>query len=257
MKQNNSHAEGTYLPSDDWSFIYYEKSTPQATSLDYLSYGKYLLKPGAKSDEINHSVEETLLFSMQDGIILFYNEKQYNLDFYDVAYIPRGALYSLANNSSNPAQVIICRAAADNTHPFYHVTWKKVLTDSKRIRILDKKKVFLMFDISESADRLIAGYTIYEPFTRAFPPHNHTDQEEVYIFTNGHGSMEVYRDEKSKTFVTSVRKGDAVTIPVMNYHPVFSQDEELHFIWCIAGKRYWVGDKNKQFMDASAEMITT
>ena len=50
---------------------------------------------------------------------------------------------------------------------------------------------------------------------------------------------------------------DAATIPVLNYHPVFSQDEELHFIWCLAGKRYWVGDKHKEFMDASVDELTT
>ena len=60
--------------------------------------------------------------------------------------------------------------------------------------------------------------------------------------------MEVYADEETKSFVYSVGEGDAVTIPLLNYHPVFSQDEELHFIWCIAGNRYWVGDKNKDFM---------
>ena len=50
--------------------------------------------------------------------------------------------------------------------------------------------------------------------------------------------MEVYADEETKTFVTSMDEGDAVAIPVLNFHPVFSQEEELHFIWCIAGERY-------------------
>ena len=71
-------------------------------------------------------------------------------------------------------------------------------------------------------------------------------------FIQGHGAMEVYADEETKSFVCSVGEGDAVTIPLMNYHPVFSQDEELHFIWCIAGERYWVGDKNKDFLAAKA-----
>ena len=69
--------------------------------------------------------------------------------------------------------------------------------------------------------------------------------------------MEVYADEEHKTFVTSVGPGDAVTIPVLNYHPVFSQEEELHFIWCIAGARYWVGDKNPDFMQGKGQALTT
>jgi len=114
-----------------------------------------------------------------------------------------------------------------------------------------------MFDVSEGADKLIAGYTIFNPHQRSWPPHNHTDQEEIYIFTKGRGSMEVYADEETKSFVRSVAEGDAVTIPIFNYHPVFSQEEELHFIWCIAGNRYWVGDKNKDFMTGKVEKLTT
>jgi hypothetical protein len=57
--------------------------------------------------------------------------------------------------------------------------------------------------------------------------------------------------------VHNVGEGDAVTIPVLNYHPVFSQDSPLEFIWCIAGARYWVGDKNKDFLQGTAQSITT
>ncbi len=43
----------------------------------------------------------------------------------------------------------------------------------------------------------------------------------------------------------------------MNYHPVFSHEDPLCFIWCIAGERYWVGDKNKDFMTAKVDKLTT
>ena len=69
--------------------------------------------------------------------------------------------------------------------------------------------------------------------------------------------MEVYSDEETKCFVRSVGEGDAVTIPLLNYHPVFSQEEELPFIWCIAGNRYWVGDKNEDFMAGKVKKLTT
>ena len=83
------------------------------------------------------------------------------------------------------------------------------------------------------------------------------NQEEIYLFTKGHGAIEVYADDKSKTFVHSMSALDAATIPLLNYHPVFSQGEELHFIWCLAGARYWVGDKHKEFLDASVDELTT
>ncbi|MDY7028941.1 MAG: 5-deoxy-glucuronate isomerase, partial [Spirochaetota bacterium] len=127
----------------------------------------------------------------------------------------------------------------------------------KRIRRLHRKDVYLMFDVSEPANKLISGYTFYQDYTRAWPPHNHTDQEEVYSFIEGRGAMEVYETDEQKTFVTSVESGDHITIPVMNYHPVFSHEEALTFIWTIAGERYWVGDKNKDFMKGTGDKITT
>jgi len=69
--------------------------------------------------------------------------------------------------------------------------------------------------------------------------------------------MEVYESPEKLCFVTSVNEGDLVTIPMMNYHPVFSQESPLEFIWCIAGARYWVGDKNKDFMQGKGDSITT
>ena len=101
------------------------------------------------------------------------------------------------------------------------------------------------------------GYTFSNYQTRDKPPHNLTDQEEVYSFIEGKGAMTVYEDDENQTFVTSVEVGSHVTIPVLNYHPVFSHDEPLCFIWCIAGERYWVGDKNTDFMKGDGDKITT
>jgi mannose-6-phosphate isomerase-like protein (cupin superfamily) len=253
---NNIHP-GNLLTKDFSQFRYMEKSIPESTGLSFLTYGIYELEKDVLSGFISHSTEETLLFNQEGDVEIEIENKTITLEYYDVLYIPRGATYRLRNTSGKFARIISCRAIAENIHPLYHASWKKVSSDDKRIRILEKKKVYLMFDVSEKADKLIAGYTIYEPYARAYPPHNHTDQEEIYIFSKGNGAMEVYPDEKDKTFVTSVDELDAVTIPVLNYHPVFSQSEELHFIWCIAGERYWVGDKNKDFMDASVDKLTT
>jgi hypothetical protein len=38
---------------------------------------------------------------------------------------------------------------------------------------------------------------------------------------------------------------------------VFSQEDPLQFIWCIAGARYWVGHRNKDFMKGGTGPITT
>ena len=194
---------------------------------------------------------------MRSHFAVTIGSERFELSHYDTLYVPLATPYEIENTGDDVGELVTCRATAENRHVPFYSSWDAFRANEERIRHLDGKDVFLMFDVSEAADKLIAGYTIYEPHTRAYPAHNHTDQEEIYIFTQGKGSMEVYLDEKSKTFVTSVDQMDAVTIPLHYYHPVFSQEETLHFIWCIAGERYWVGDKNKAFMDANVDQLTT
>jgi mannose-6-phosphate isomerase-like protein (cupin superfamily) len=246
----------TFVSCECGGLRYVEKSNPRNSNLSFLTYGVYELSGPVESSAISHPDEESLLFCWDGEAAATLGDAKYPLCRYDVLYVPRGAAYRLGQ-AGGESRVIVCRATAANAHPPYHVRWSEVSRDERRIRHLKGKDVFLMFDVSEPADKLIAGYTIFQPHQRSWPPHNHTDQEEIYIFTQGSGSMEVYADEENKSFVHSVGKGDAVTIPLLNYHPVFSQAEELHFIWCIAGNRYWVGDKNKDFMTGKVDKLTT
>lgn len=245
-----------FLSSESDSFRHVEKTNPRRSNLQFLTYGVYELIGEVESGLLAHPGEESLLFCWQGKVAAQLGGQDYPLEHYDVLYIPRDTPYRLTQPKGE-SKVIVCRAPADKTHPIFHARWKEFSQDEKRIRHLKGKDVFLMFDVSEGADKLIAGYTIFQPHQRSWPPHNHTDQEEIYIFTKGRGSMEVYADEETKSFVRSVGEGDAVTIPLLNYHPVFSQEDELHFIWCIAGNRYWVGDKNKDFMSGKVEKLTT
>jgi mannose-6-phosphate isomerase-like protein (cupin superfamily) len=247
----------TFINASQSTFSYNEKCCPATSNLDLLTYGTYHLAPDGKSGECIHPKDEALLFCISGTANIEVSGRSFRLSHYDTLYIPLNTPYQLKTESSEEAMLILCRAPASKTHDLYHASWNKVSKDEKRIRHLEGKDVFLMFDVSESADKLMAGYTIFEPHTRAWPPHNHTDQEEIYIFTKGSGAIEVYADEEHKTFVRQVNEMDAVTIPVLNYHPVFSQQETLHFIWCIAGERYWIGDKKKEFMNGKSGPMTT
>lgn len=247
----------TLVKADHAEVVYRQRSNAHSSNLAMLSHGSYHLVPGAVSDPVAHPGRELLLFAIDGETAVEVGGAQFRMKHYDVLYVPAGAPYVLANRGDGPAMLFAFAAPAGRQHPVFFAEWAKVSKDESRIRHLKGKDVFLMFDVSEGAEKLIAGYTIYEPHTRAWPPHNHTDQEEIYLFPKGHGAMEVYADEERKTFVTSVGPNDSVTIPLLNYHPVFSQDEELHFIWCIAGERYWVGDKNKDFLKGTGAAITT
>ena len=226
-------------------------------NLLFLNCGEYLVPPDTESALSSLPDRESLLWMWKGTLEAEVNGQVFQLDSYDTLYIPKGAAYRLRNRSGEPACAIQTSAPAKNVHPVFHSRFAEFSKREERIRRLHQKIVYLMFDVTESADKLIAGYTFYDARTRAWPPHNHTDQEETYIFIKGHGSMEVYETPEKMTFVHNVNEGDLVTIPFLNYHPVFSQDEPLQFIWCIAGERYWVGDKNKDFMKGNGEAITT
>jgi mannose-6-phosphate isomerase-like protein (cupin superfamily) len=227
------------------------------SNLDYLSADEIMLWERASSAWISFKYEEAMLFNLMDPCEVTVEGETYSLAHYDVLYIPLNSAFSIRHNGEDAALLNIYRATAEQQHPVHHSKWEEIKNNEDRIRHLDGKDVFLMFDVAEKADKFIAGFTFYEDYTRAWPPHNHTDQEEVYSFVEGRGAMEVYETDEQKTFVTSVETGDHVTIPMLNYHPVFSHGEPVTFIWCIAGERYWVGDKNEDFMKGKGENITT
>ena len=245
-----------FLAAAARSFAYVEKSSPATTGLDFLTYGTYELDGPVGSGAITHAGEEALLFAIKGACSVELGGATHDMGRYDVLYVPMGATYRI-RQAGGQTRLVVCRAPAKTAHPVFFASWAKFSKDERRIRHLKGKDVFLMFDVSEGADKLMAGFTLFQPGQRSWPPHNHTDQEEIYIFTRGSGSMEVYADEETKSFVRSVSEGDAITIPLLNYHPVFSQEQELDFIWCIAGNRYWVGDKNKDFMAGKVSKLTT
>ncbi|MEK7403501.1 MAG: 5-deoxy-glucuronate isomerase [Acidobacteriota bacterium] len=154
--------------------VYRERITPEAGNLQFLTCGEYELAAGAQTR---------------------------------LAAWPADA-----NAGGETARLWLCRAPAERVHPPFHAEFASVSREESRIRRLKGKNVYLLLDVAEPADRLVAGYTFFEPYARSWPPHNHTDQEEVYIFLQGRGSMEVYESPESLTFVHNVGEGYAVSM---------------------------------------------
>ncbi len=234
-----------------------QRFVPDSANLQFLSCGEFSVPAGNRSVSFCRPDEESLLFMWKGSVTVELGDTPYVLAPYDTLYVPRGASFRLHNHGKEPAALFQCSAPAETAHPVFHSKFAEFSKREDRIRHLAGKDVYLMFDVGEAADKLVAGYTFFQPMQRSWPPHNHTDQEETYIFIKGHGSMEVYASPEKLSFVHNVNEGDLVTIPMLNYHPVFSQEDPLEFIWCIAGARYWVGDKNKTFMTGKGDAITT
>lgn len=237
--------------------VYVQRFTPAEANLQYLSCGEFHLPAGARSRKFCFPNEESLLFVWRGHVRAGLEGRCHELAPYDILYVPRSADFFLSNPALVDARVVHASAPASNVHPVFHGRFSELSGREERVRRLRGKNVYLMFDVSEGADKLVAGYTFFEPQARSWPPHNHTDQEEAYIFLKGQGAMEVYDTPESMSFVHSVGEGDIVSIPMLNYHPVFSHEQPLEFIWCIAGARYWVGDKNQDFLKGEAQAITT
>lgn len=239
------------------SVVYRQRFVSSEANLKFLCCGEHHLPGGSISQAMSVPASELLLYMWKGRAIAEVNGVEYDLAPYDTLYVPLGSTFRLRNPNADPACLIQTSAPAENVHPVFHSSFAEFSEREDRIRHLKGKDVYMMFDVSEGADKLVAGYTFFQPFQRSWPPHNHTDQEEVYFFIQGRGSMEVYESPETLNFVHSVEAGDLVTIPMLNYHPVFSQKDPLQFIWCIAGERYWVGDKNKTFMSGTGTSLTT
>lgn len=249
-------ASGIKFTSNGGNWSINELFDRSEAHLDYLSACELHID-GAESAPIAFPEEESLLFNLKGAVSVSSGGTDFDLASYDVLYLPKGADMRFSHRDERPGHLYVYRAVAETVHEPFVSRFEEAKSNEERIRRLSRKIVYKMLDVSDPADKFIAGYTFYEDHTRAWPPHNHTDQEEVYSFIEGNGAMSVYEDEEHQTFVTSVGVGDHITIPVLNYHPVFSHDEPLAFIWCIAGERYWVGDKDTEFMKGTGKRITT
>lgn len=101
------------------SFRYVEKSNPHTPNLQFLTYGWYELTGSFRAGRLCHPGEGALSFCWHGSVTAHLGEADYELQRYDVLYIPRGATYQLSQGSGE-AEMIACRAPADNVHPVFH-----------------------------------------------------------------------------------------------------------------------------------------
>ncbi len=210
---------GVLFKAQQSGVAYVQRFVPKEANLQFLSCGEYRLQPGSESVTFGHPEEEALLFMWRGAATVELGGACYDLANYDTLYVPRGAGFSLHNASAEPAVIIQCTAPATNVHPVFHSKFAEFSKREDRIRHLKKKEVYMMFDVSEGADKLVAGYTFYQPLQRAWPPHNHTDQEETYFFIKGHGSMEMYESPENAEVRAQRRRGRPGDHPVPQLPP--------------------------------------
>src|SRR5215212_7010220 len=112
-----------FLSAVSASFRYVEKSNPLCSNLQFLTYGVYELSGRVQSGSVSHATEEALLFCWQGEITVRIESTEYHLESYDVLYVPRGKTYHLSQ-AGGEGRVIVCRAAAEQSHGVFHSKWK-------------------------------------------------------------------------------------------------------------------------------------
>ena len=106
----------------------------------------------------------------------------------------------------------------------------KINLDKTDSKVVHSNETYDVID-NANLDKLIVSKTVLHP-GKETGGHNHTGQEEVYIFTNGRGSMIV----GTKTY--DVKIGDIVLIPDGDFHKVWNEgDDDLIFTCVFDGGR--------------------
>ena len=106
----------------------------------------------------------------------------------------------------------------------------KINLDKTDSKLIHSNETYDVID-NTNLDNLIVSKTILHP-GKETGGHNHSGQEEVYIFTNGNGRMVV----GTKTY--SVSTGDIILIPDGDFHKVWNEgDDDLIFTCVFDGGR--------------------
>ena len=107
----------------------------------------------------------------------------------------------------------------------------KIKLDKSDSKVIHSNETYDVID-NTNLDKLIVSKTILH-WGKETSGHNHTGQEEVYIFTEGHGKMVVGSD----THI--VKEGDIVLIPDGAFHKVWNTSSvyDLIFICVFDGGR--------------------
>src|SRR5215813_2863914 len=143
------------LKSGQADAIYRERFTPETANLQFLSCGEYELQPGGRTQAACYPSEEALLYQWRGQGSVEMGGQKCALATYDVLYVPKGQTYVIHNRTDAVSKLFVTRAPADNVHPPFHGEFAKFSKDEGRIRHLNKKDVFLMFDVGEKADKLV------------------------------------------------------------------------------------------------------
>ncbi len=101
-------------------------------------------------------------------------------------------------------------------------------------KLIRDNEIYKVYDLS-SLNHLTLSLTELYP-GKATTGHSHSDADEVHIFIDGEGLIEVAEQK------ISVKAEDVVLIPAGDFHKVYNEGEKIFSFWTIFEK---YGDRGK------------
>jgi mannose-6-phosphate isomerase-like protein (cupin superfamily) len=195
---------------------------PDADQLKSVArYGELTLGPDGASALVSYPAEEQMYFVEEGGGTLLYGGEKAPLKKNDFMYLPVGIRHGLATSSNAPLKVIVMGykiPAGMNVQP----TAKLMLasTDDIQLQILGQHGPTSQFKLmmgttTSTRDKLPAAYVMNSLFILDFAPggtnipHNHPDEEEIYLLLRGSGDMVADKDADGKDIRRPVTEGAA------------------------------------------------
>lgn len=218
--------------------------TPANSANRHLSYGRIILRDGAKTVSFQNGVQETGLIVLDGGAKVSTGGQAFDLARFDAIYIPRDSTVEVSGLQADIAEF---SAAVAERYPLQVVRYAEI-SKNPSLKFTtggptNRRAVSILLGKNIEAGRLVAGFTESEPGNwTSWPPHEHAAMlEEMYVYFDmpepAFGIQLVYDDTQTPELMTVVRDGDAVLMP-SGYHPnVAVPGHRINFLWAMAAHR--------------------
>ena len=184
-------------------------------------YGELTVEPGGTSGVVSYPAEEQLYFVTEGAGALIYGDEKVPIRRNDFMYLPAGVRHGVANGSGARVKVIVMGyriPSGGNVTP----PAKPMLanTDDVQLQVLGQHGPTTQFKLlvgltSSRRDKLAAATVMNSLFLMDFAPggtnipHNHPNEEEIYLLVRGSGDMVAGRDAEGKEIRHAARAGAA------------------------------------------------
>ena len=95
-------------------------------------------------------------------------------------------------------------------------------------KLIRDNEIYKVYDLSSLNHLILCLTELYSQ--KATTGHSHNDADEVYVFIDGNGSMEVAESK------FSVKTGDVILVPAGDFHKVYNDGEKTFSFWTIFEK---------------------